>query len=63
MKSARVIWLTGTNTGVGKTFLAAEIAKVLSQTSLNFKVLKPFCSGGGGDVEILGLRKVWGKMI
>jgi dethiobiotin synthetase len=61
MKSARVIWLTGTNTGVGKTFLAAEIAKVLSQTSLNFKVLKPFCSGGREDVEILGAAQGLGE--
>ena len=62
MKSSRVIWLTGTNTGVGKTFLAAEIAKVLSQTSLNFKVLKPFCSGGREDVETLGAAQGLGKI-
>ena len=61
MKSPRVIWLTGTNTGVGKTFLAAEIAKVLSKTSLNFKVLKPFCSGGREDVEILGAAQGLGE--
>lgn len=61
MKSARVIWLTGTNTGVGKTFLAAEIAKILSRTSLNFKVLKPFCSGGREDVEILGAAQGLGE--
>ena len=50
---SRPIFITGTDTGVGKTVFTALLARHLCSLEVNVKVLKPFCSGGREDVEIL----------
>ena len=37
-------FITGTNTGVGKTVLAALLARFLRQSGLNVAAFKPACS-------------------
>lgn len=43
--SARGIFVTGTDTGVGKTFVAAAIAKGLAHDGLRVAVMKPVAAG------------------
>ena len=47
------LFLTGTDTGVGKTFVTALLTRALRQTGLGIIALKPFCSGERSDVEML----------
>jgi dethiobiotin synthetase len=47
------LFLTGTDTGVGKTFTAALLTRALRQAGLGTIALKPLCSGERSDVEIL----------
>jgi dethiobiotin synthetase len=47
--SARILFITGTDTGAGKTFFAATLASLLRQRSVNVAALKPVCSGGRDD--------------
>lgn len=47
------LFLTGTDTGVGKTFTTALLTRALRQASLGTIALKPLCSGERSDVEIL----------
>ncbi len=54
MNQNKLIWITGVNTGIGKTFLASLAANCLQEMGVKFNILKPFCSGGMEDVEILG---------
>jgi dethiobiotin synthetase len=49
----KIIFITGTDTGVGKTVLTALLLHHLRQSSINVLAMKPFCSGGRGDVELL----------
>ena len=49
----RVIFITGTDTGVGKTVLTALLLMHLRQRKINALALKPFCSGGREDVKLL----------
>jgi dethiobiotin synthetase len=42
------IFITGTGTEVGKTFVACVIARALVKQGVNVGVMKPVCSGGGG---------------
>lgn len=49
----RGLFVTGTDTGVGKTVVAAGIAAGLRARGLNVGVMKPVASGGRGDVEAL----------
>src|SRR3954447_582296 len=54
---ARILFVTGTDTGVGKTTLTALLLAHLRQTGAHALAMKPFCSGtadGWGDVELLG---------
>jgi len=51
--SARVIFVTGTDTGTGKTFFAATLASLLRHRGVNVAALKPVCSGGRGDARVL----------
>jgi len=46
-------FLTGTDTGVGKTFVTALLARALRRAGLDTIALKPICSGDRGDAEVL----------
>ena len=47
------LFLTGTDTGVGKTFTTALLTRALRQAGHGTLALKPMCSGERSDVEIL----------
>ena len=47
----RVFFITGTDTGAGKTVLTVLLAKYLRAQSVNVGALKPICSGGRGDAR------------
>lgn len=49
----RVIFITGTNTGVGKTVLTALLLHHLRQSGCHALAMKPFCSGGRADAVFL----------
>jgi dethiobiotin synthetase len=53
MSAKKIIFITGTDTGVGKTLLAALLLHHLRETSVRALAMKPFCSGGLGDVRLL----------
>jgi len=50
---SRIVFITGTGTGVGKTLLTAMLVHHQRQAGLHALAIKPFCSGGLGDVELL----------
>jgi dethiobiotin synthetase len=50
---SRIIFVTGTGTGVGKTVVTALLLAHLRSNGCNALAIKPFCSGGTGDVELL----------
>ena len=47
----RVFFITGTDTGAGKTVLTVLLAKYLRAQGANVAALKPICSGGRGDAR------------
>jgi dethiobiotin synthetase len=49
----RTIFITGTDTGGGKTVLTALLARFLRERGVNVAALKPICSGGRGDARVL----------
>jgi dethiobiotin synthetase len=49
----RVLFITGTDTGVGKTVLTALLTRFLRERGINAAALKPICSGGRGDARAL----------
>ncbi|MFO1488123.1 MAG: dethiobiotin synthase [Verrucomicrobiota bacterium] len=49
----RTIFITGTDTGVGKTVLAHLLTRHLHQQGLPVAGLKPLCSGGRDDARLL----------
>jgi dethiobiotin synthetase len=49
----RIIVVTGTDTGVGKTFLTALLAAHLCARGVKVAALKPICSGGREDARVL----------
>lgn len=51
---SRILFVTGTDTGVGKTLLAALLVRNLRQKGLCALAMKPFCTGDRSDVELLG---------
>lgn len=51
--SARTLFITGTNTGVGKTVLAAALVRELKRRGEDVWAVKPWCSGGRGDARAL----------
>jgi len=46
-------FVTGTDTGVGKTFATALLTRALRRAGLDTIALKPLCSGDRADAEIL----------
>lgn len=53
MKSPQILFITGTDTGVGKTVFAALSTVYLRQNGFRVAALKPLCSGGRDDARIL----------
>ena len=53
MSGKRIIFITGTDTGVGKTVLTALLLRRLRARGCRALAMKPFCSGGRGDVRLL----------
>ncbi len=51
----QIYYITGTDTGVGKTVLACLLVKSLRQRGLPAAALKPICSGGRDDARQLRL--------
>jgi dethiobiotin synthetase len=45
----KIVFITGTDTGVGKTVLTALLVKFLREHGVNAAALKPICSGGRAD--------------
>ena len=50
---SRIIFVTGTDTGVGKTLLTASLLFHLRQSGVSALAMKPFCSGGTADVDLI----------
>jgi dethiobiotin synthetase len=53
MKSSQILFITGTDTGVGKTVFAALATVYLRQNGFRVAGLKPLCSGGRDDARTL----------
>jgi dethiobiotin synthetase len=49
----RIIFITGTDTGVGKTLLTALLLRHLRQRGCHALAMKPFCSGSWSDARLL----------
>jgi dethiobiotin synthetase len=50
----RGLFITGTDTGVGKTRVACAIARAWRAQGRNFRVMKPIATGDGEDTRALG---------
>jgi len=50
---AQIIFVTGTDTGAGKTLLTALLLHHLRRGGCHALAMKPFCSGGSHDVDLL----------
>lgn len=50
---ARPLFVTGTDTGVGKTVLTAALTTWLRDTGRSVRAVKPLCSGGRQDAVVL----------
>ncbi len=51
--SGRIIFVIGTDTGVGKTVFTALITRRLRERGVHVAALKPLCSGGRDDAHAL----------
>lgn len=51
--AARIIFITGTDTGVGKTAFTGLLLTHLRMGGVHALAMKPFCTGGTDDVELL----------
>src|SRR5438477_7771150 len=49
---SKIIFITGTDTGVGKTVLTACLLDHLLKSGVDAIAMKPFCSGNREDVEL-----------
>jgi len=49
----RILFITGTDTGAGKTVLTALLAQFLRERGVRVAALKPVCSGGRDDAVAL----------
>jgi len=52
-EGGKIIFVTGTDTGVGKTLLTALLLHHLRQSGCHALAMKPFCSGSLADVNLL----------
>lgn len=50
----RGLFITGTDTGVGKTYLTCRIARAWRREGRSFRVMKPLATGDGEDTRLLG---------
>ncbi|MCX6896144.1 MAG: dethiobiotin synthase [Verrucomicrobia bacterium] len=50
---SRILFITGTDTDVGKTYFSALAVHVLRERGVNVAGLKPVCSGGRDDARVL----------
>jgi len=50
----KIIFITGTDTGVGKTIFTGLLVRHLREQGVHALAMKPFCSGGRADVKLLG---------
>jgi dethiobiotin synthetase len=50
---SKIIFITGTDTGVGKTVFTGLLLHHLRTSGVHALAMKPFCSGGRGDVRLL----------
>jgi dethiobiotin synthetase len=53
ISTSRTIFITGTDTGVGKTLLTALLLADLRRRGICALAIKPFCTGGRGDARLL----------
>lgn len=51
--ASRILFITGTDTGVGKTVFAALVTHQFRERGLRVVALKPICSGGRSDARLL----------
>jgi dethiobiotin synthetase len=58
---SQFLFVTGSDTGVGKTVLAALLVRHLRESGVRVAGLKPICSGGRGDAR--ALRAAAGKVL
>lgn len=54
----RSVFVSGTDTGVGKTVVAAALARTAAMAGCRTATYKPFMSGGAGDVVVMGTAMV-----
>ena len=52
-RNGKIIFITGTDTGVGKTVFTALLVHHLRASGVHALAIKPFCSGGRADVRLL----------
>jgi len=57
----RIIFITGTDTGVGKTVMTSLLLAHYRSTGINALAMKPFCCGGREDVE--RFREIQGEIL
>ena len=50
---SRILFITGTDTGVGKTVLTSLLTRHLRERGVAVAALKPICSGGRADARAL----------
>ena len=53
MTDNKIIFITGTDTGVGKTLLTGLLLHHLRESGIRALAMKPFCSGGRADIRLL----------
>lgn len=53
MKRRNIIFVAGTDTDVGKTLLTGMLLNYARQQKIHALAMKPFCSGGTGDVDFI----------
>jgi len=53
MKMNKGIFVTGTDTSAGKTYVASAIAGALKASGVNVGVMKPVCTGNRNDIKAL----------
>jgi dethiobiotin synthetase len=53
LMATKIVFVTGTDTGVGKTLVTALLLCHLRRRGARALALKPFCSGGRADAELL----------